>query len=710
MLVGMKSSDKPQNIGKLFPNCSGIVGTTRGTPTLRGCVGELFVGGHLVARGYLGRPELTQQKFVEYGLKGESLGRMFKTGDLVRMLADGTLEFMGRSDDQIKIRGIRIELGEINSVALKAHAHIKAVHTVAVKESAKDIKPTMLASFIVLETEGDLALNVQQCEILSNYKSVSNVLEAVNSACRDSLPSYMVPTFVIPITTIPLSPTGKADQGRLLGFVDAWRSTVKQTETEGAENETDWSDLELLVCETVSSVSTAPTSQISKASTIMELGIDSLNVIHLSRSLKRKNIDIAISDLLLHPTIAGIAKLAAKLSKSELSTSELEASNVMFDKLCEELVSSVKTNLSPSVPVIGAYPCTPLQSGLLFQSLKDNDMAYFNRFYFKVHDSVEVETLIHAWKQTIAQHDILRSHFIILPDSDNMVQYITSDEDGFICEIDTENDDLVNFIQERRDYATLENPLHISIIKTPTNTVVELSMHHAIYDGWSLDLLLDDVQRFYYGLTLPLRPPFRSLIQNIWSQDPAAAQKYWTDALNLSSPALFPKLTGLSTYSGSTDRYASRKCSVSLQLLEQVASSRSVSVQSIFQATWAKLVASYTGESDVIFGHVVSGRLVALDGVEDMVGPCFNTVPVRVNLDSCMTNAELIQMVHSFTVNSIPFQHTSLSSINSYAGNNGQPLFDTLFLFQRSTRRNKDVEALGKLWEPINTTSVTLQV
>lgn len=201
-------------IGKPLANTVVYVLDARQQLLPQGIPGELFIGGEGVARGYLGRGNLTAERFIVDPFSAQPGARMYRTGDLVRWLADGTLEYLGRIDNQVKIRGFRIELGEIESV-LSAHAGVKE----AAVTSREDVPGDVRIVAYVVPKEGD------------GYSEM-----VLRKHLRRSLPDYMVPQHFIELETLPLTPNGKVDRkalpAPLAAVVDARTIIAPRTDSE----------------------------------------------------------------------------------------------------------------------------------------------------------------------------------------------------------------------------------------------------------------------------------------------------------------------------------------------------------------------------------------------------------------------------------------------------------------------------------------------
>lgn len=278
MLPRMRANDKPSNIGPQFDNVGSYVfrpGTS--IPVLRGGIGELCVSGPLVGKGYLNRAELTKERFQDLPQYGD---RIYRTGDLVRILHDGSFQFLGRIDDQVKLRGQRLEIGEINEVIKQATPDVNEVATLVVKhpKQSKD----QLVSF-VSTTRNDK--KSRAVEIRASDDN-GTLLSSLKAACHTHLPGYMVPTHIIPLTCFPLSANNKADMKVLkslyqeLSLEDLQRLTsmTASQATNGVEEEK--------IINILTKFLGLTDSKISSWSSIYELGLDSISVIAFSRALR----------------------------------------------------------------------------------------------------------------------------------------------------------------------------------------------------------------------------------------------------------------------------------------------------------------------------------------------------------------------------------------------------------------------------------------
>ena len=264
-------------IGRPIANTQIYILDAYGEPSPIGVAGEIHVGGAGVARGYLNRPELTTERFVADAFAGKADARMYKTGDLGRWLADGTIEFLGRNDFQVKIRGFRIELGEIEARLLE-HPGVREAVVAAREDSPGDKR---LAAYYT----GDEAIGA----------------EALRAHLAAKLPEHMVPAAYVRLAALPLTPNGKLDRQALPapeGEVFAARSyEPPQGEIEEAVARI-WAEL-------------LKVERVGRHDNFFELGGHSLLAVQLVSALKQSGMDISLAQLFTHPTIERLARQGA---------------------------------------------------------------------------------------------------------------------------------------------------------------------------------------------------------------------------------------------------------------------------------------------------------------------------------------------------------------------------------------------------------------
>jgi len=275
---------RPSNIGHQFDNVGSYV-LEVGTETLvlRGGVGELCISGKLVGRGYLNNEALTKAKFPTLKEYDE---RVYRTGDMVRLMHDDSFEFLGRADDQVKLRGQRLEIGEVNSV-IRGSGDIEAHATYVLKHPKQQRQH--LVSFIVFNKSTVNNGQTLQVEI-GQFPKVEPVLDH----CRHHLPPYMVPTFIIPINMMPLTPNNKVDQALLRKLFESLGTETGQDCSILATNARKHLELdEQRIARVLSESFNIAIYDIRPNSNILELGLDSISTVRFARLLKASGFENA---------------------------------------------------------------------------------------------------------------------------------------------------------------------------------------------------------------------------------------------------------------------------------------------------------------------------------------------------------------------------------------------------------------------------------
>ncbi|KAJ5730217.1 uncharacterized protein N7483_004725 [Penicillium malachiteum] len=698
MLPRMRANDKPSNIGPQFENVGSYVlrpGTS--IPVLRGGLGELCVSGPLVGKGYLNRAELTKERFQELPQYGD---RIYRTGDLVRILYDGSFQFLGRIDDQVKLRGQRLEIGEINEVIKQATPEVNDVATLVVKhpKQSKD----QLVSFI---TKVDAQRKSRLVEIRVSDDN-GGLLSTLKAACHTHLPGYMVPTHIIPMTSFPLNANNKADMKVLKSLYQELSLEDLQNLTSMTTSQPVEGDQQEEIIAVLAKFLGPNQSDISSWSSIYELGLDSISVIAFSRSLREAGFPQAQASLIMkYPTVAGMASALQAFPKSSISLESLHKNakqgiQAFAHKNSHSVIESLQLNESDVQQIA---PCTPLQEGIIYHFLSSATPMYCSSFTFELDSGVDLERLKASWEQAQTRVQILRARFS--PSSDGYAQVILKNDVLPWFHIGVETESQIEDFQKKQldqwiaDLAGFSSKLwKVGVITSSEKSIMCLNMFHALYDGNSLALLLEMVSDIYHGEFKELQntPEFLDVLHlGPLCKDPRA-QSFWKEHLAYCQikPAFSPEesqetsLAQTATIS-STDH------------LDYLRKSLNTTDQAILHACWLLTLQQFYGHVPSL-GIVTSGRTIDVPGIENVVGPLFNTIPSNVQLRGLKSWAEVAQRCHEYHVSTMQFQYTALRDIVKWLGKSpDEPLFDSLFVFQREKITNNEILS-SQLWKPID--------
>ncbi|KAL6699421.1 non-ribosomal peptide synthetase, siderophore synthesis [Trichoderma pleuroticola] len=675
---------RPSNIGKQFLNVGSYV-FRKGTeiPVLRGAVGELCVSGRLVGKGYLNRKELTEERFPTLSEFGK---RIYRTGDLVRILHDGCFDFLGRADDQVKLRGQRLEIGEINHVIRTGVSEIKDVATIVIKHasSGKDV----LVSFLVGEQ--------QPKAVLSPLMDEMNLGAKANEACRAKLPGYMIPTYFLTLPYIPLSPNNKVEAKELkklfngLSHEQLMDLTAPKNAPRSVNGETGHKVMQIL-----SDFTGVSSEAIDGETSIFDLGVDSISALQLSTLFKDRGF-VACSPaiLLRNPIITDLtAALFEQLSSAHKDSRVKESQQLIqaYHHRYRALACSVLHLQGEDIEYIA--PCSALQQGIISKSVTDEIRGtYFNSFVLSLSSDASEERVKAAWTELVASESILRTAFINT--ADGYVQVTLKNQSLRWIEQNVQNDkDTKAFLDNQWQEWVQQNSEHVIapveaiLIKGPSSKKLVIHVFHAIYDGNSFDLMLQRLKSIYVGKPAASSPSFIEALSHgpLWRHDDCRSfweshLQGWTSSstLQLSSPH---------------DRATSETRIIDGSPLEDARKKQKVTLQPVIMALWASVLQKYYPDGLTV-GLIVSGRSIDLPGVESTIGPLFNTVPFFNKTLNGQSWASLIRKCSEFSTSILPFQHVPLKSIQKWCAG-GRQLFDNLFVFEVE-RETKDEP---NLWE-----------
>ncbi|KAJ1966699.1 hypothetical protein IWQ62_002300, partial [Dispira parvispora] len=342
------------------------------------------------------------------------------------------------------------------------------------------------------------------------------------------------------------------------------------------------------------------------------------------------------------------------------------------------------------------YTCAPLQEGLLFAMLKDPS-AYVVQSAFTIRGPLDKLRFKQAWEYVGQAHKILRTRFLLGggPKSNLNLQVVFKQFNAEWTEIDLDGVDpdaaeKAYVRDDRRRGFTISQPLvRFALFSiSPTHHRFIFTVHHALMDGWSSPLLVNQVLLAYSGKPQPARIGYDCYIETILAQDPVEARTYWVGTVGvnptpclLAGPKPWPSVTH-------TTRDNSLSCFVHHQLLDvsslqQFSQSQGITFATLLRAAWALLLHQYTGVTDVFYGVIVSGRNLPMDNVEHLVGLCVNNIPFRVPIDRDQLVSEWLAMVYKRATSTVQYEHCRLSDIQRWVGLGAESaLFNTVLVYE----------------------------
>ena len=570
---------------------------------LPGVVGELCVSGAGLSKGYLNRESITKKSFVPNPFKPGAL--LYRTGDYGRWLPDGNLDFLGRRDNQVKLRGYRIELDEVETCLLRNPAISDACALIRSNGSEEE-----LVAFVVADT------------IDTNE---------VRNFTLSRLPHFMVPSKIIQLDHLPLNSSGKVDRKALLAIpkeevLSQDTSTLPQSEQQQVILDL-WKEH-------------LQTEEIGTDSNFFELGGYSLKALRIVNAYSSKlDTKLTLQEFFAHPTIREQALLLTKKPSTKL--------------------------LSIPVTDLTHYPLSYSQRRLwMVSQFEEGARAYNVTVALQIHDPLKVDALSAALQAVVNRHDSLRTVFregssgeaiqLILPPNEVTVdlKHVFISDKNFEEEL---NEHIASM--DGHVFDLEQGPLMRTLLleRDAKTFVFVLTIHHIIGDGWSLEVFCRDLLNAYEN-TLngvdPLLPPLELQHKDfvVWQQQELLNEQdvhkaYWMGKLARPLPTL--EIPGekvrpiVQTYAGSSVKRSLEKSTV--DVLQGLAAKHDATLFMGVLACLKAFLSRYTGQHDVIVGVAVAGRN-HID-LKDQIGFFINTVALRTSFEPQQTIQQMIGKV-----------------------------------------------------------------
>ncbi|MCK4258418.1 MAG: non-ribosomal peptide synthase/polyketide synthase [Halanaerobiales bacterium] len=599
-----------------------------------GLPGELCTAGEGVGRGYLNQPELTNQKFVEDPL--EAGKKMYRTGDIASWLADGNLEFVGRVDNQVKIRGFRVEPGEIENQIL----------------TEPEIKECVV---IVKEIKGSKTICVFiKLGIKKEKEEFDLFVKDVKVRLSNKFPDYMIPTYFIQVDLMPLTLSGKIDRKSLPEInPDSHFSSKYQPPTNETEKK-----LATLFAQVLG------VQQVGIKDDFFELGGHSLKA----------------------------TSLASKINNE--FGNRITLRNIFEERTVEKLAQYLEKSKSSDYPVINKtaindyYPVSSAQKRMyLMQQMDEESIGYNMPGAVYIKDNLDIKKLERAFRKIIDRHETLRTYFIM---EDKEPVQIIANVDFQIELLEGKKDVIKEFF---RPFDLRQPPLlRVGLLELEDCYLMVFDIHHIVFDGVSMGILLDELMKIYAGQKLEeLKFQYKDFAvwQNKLSDSKLLKnqERYWMDKfsdeipiLNLPTDYLRPTVK---TFVGDTINLSlTEKLTRQLEELTQRFDS---TLYLTLLAVYNILLAKYTGQQDLLVGSPSAGR-GAHQELEKLIGMFVNTIVMRNYVDDEKSFADFLKEVKLNGLEVFENQDYQFEmlvdklEINRDLSRN--PLFDTMFALQ----------------------------
>jgi amino acid adenylation domain-containing protein len=675
------ATSRHASIGRPISNVQVYVLDARLEPAPPGVPGELYVGGAGLARGYLGRPALTAERFVPNAFSGEHGALLYRTGDAARYLTDGSVEFIGRLDQQVKLRGFRIELGEVEE-SLRRHPSVRDAAVIVREDDARDAR--LVAYFTARGAQEEAPMSSELRQHLAS-----------------ELPEYMVPSAFVLLERLPLTAAGKVDR-RALPAPGPSRPDLKAPY---AAPRTPTEELLASVWGQVLGV-----ERVGVNDTFFDLGGHSLLAAQIaSRAQEFFKVELPLSAFFESPTVAGMAE-------------RVEAATRRGQKF-----------QTPPIRRRTGHEDLPLsfaqQRLWLLDQLQPGSPAYNIPKFLRLRGHLDVPLLEHSLNEVVRRHEALRTTFesrhgsplqrihpamhVPLPVTD-LSHLPPAEREAEAARLLAE--------EARRPFDLAAGPLmRASLIRlSDEEHAFTLTLHHIISDGWSLGVLLRELSVLYAAGTrgeesplpdLPIQYADYALWQRSWLRGEALDRRlsYWRDRLSgapevLSLPAdrARPAAAG---WAGDAVRF-----DVSPQVadaLRREARKRGVTLFMLLLSAFKVLLWRHSGEADISVGTPAAGR--DRMEVEGLIGFFVNTLVLRTKVEGKESFSGLVARVReaclgAYQHQEVPFEklveELALSRSLAHA-----PLFQVMFTMGGQEPQLELGEVRAEPWEVMRETT-----
>ena len=667
------------HIGRPIANASVYVLDGHLRPVPVGVAGELYVGGSGVARGYLNRPELTAERFLQDPFNA---GRMYRTGDLVRWLPDGNLEYLGRNDDQVKVRGVRVELGEIES-------RLAALHDV-----------------------GEAVVQVREGRLIAWFTAQQPLhIDNLRAQLQAQLPAALVPVAYVQLDTLPLTANGKLDRKALPAPDQAALPTRDYVAPLG-EVETTLARIwaEVLQVE-----------QVGRHDHFFELGGHSLLAVSLIECMRKVGLSADVRVLFSQPTLAALA--AAVGSGREVQVPEnripVDCQRITADMLpLASLDQSTLDQVVAGVPggaanVQDIYPLAPLQEGILYHYIT---AAQGDPYLLQSHlafDSLErLEAFAYALQQVINRHDILRTG-VVWEGLAQPLQVVQCNAELSVQEVQVQGDVLAGlherFDPRRYRLDISQAPLiRLMYANDPANqrVVVVLLYHHIALDHTAFDVVLREMQGYLLGHAAPTAAPmpYRNYVAQARLGVSEQEHEGFFRAMlgDIDEPTLPFGLQDVRGDGSAIEQHRLRLADDLNRRLRAQARLLGVSTASLFHLAWGQLLAATSGRSSVVFGTVLVGRMQGGEGADRALGVFINTLPLRLDIDAQGARTA-VRATHERLSALLGHEHASLALAQRCSGVAAPaPLFSSMLNYRHrgAATRSQDAQ---QAWQGMQT-------
>lgn len=629
-----------------------------------GVTGELLIGGVQVARGYMNRSDLTEERFIRDPFSLNDSARVYRSGDLVRMRDDGVIEYLGRNDFQVKLRGQRIELGEIESVIEQCKGVIQCV-VLAREDRANDQR---LVAYLTTKEEG-----------IPDSKTIREKL-------RSALPDYMVPSSFMYLPIFPLTSSGKVNRKALPA---PEFGELEEGDLVAAENRIEEQLVEVW-CDILG------LNKVGVTNDFFDLGGHSLLGTQMFARIKDIfSVNISLRKLFEAPTIRQLAEIIQEETSS----------------------GNTQAKVQPRSPEEQAIASTQQQRVWYLEQIEPDSFAYNLPASFRLQGELNISALENALKTFTQRHDLLRASFkneaakLVLDIHDSIAIDLTPIPlaDFGAHDLDT----LKRVLREEaaKPFDSSQGPLFtVKLIRFDENDhILFFLIHHLVFDGWSFDILLKEMCSLYnayaQGLPNPLpllsvQYPDYAIWQKAWLESDSVTKQldYWKQKLGGDLPVLeLPLDKTRPSYQAHRAEGINFYLEEALLIdLDDVGNNQGATLFMVILGLYALMLYRYSRQTDLLISVPVTARNQM--EISGLVGPFVNRLVCRFEIDPQKSFSEWLKDIKKTVLEAMDNQDTQFETLvhalNPPRDAARPPLVQTLFSYQDVRNRGDQMDGI----------------
>lgn len=599
----------PKDIGRPLPTVKAFIIEQDGHRLVPlGAIGEICLAGPQLGNGYLGKPAQTAAVFLESRVEGVS--RIYRTGDLGRWLPNGNIECLGRKDNQIKIHGYRVELGEVEQAMLNSPSVRDAVVVLHEKNGK-----TQLIAFAMFSSAPKDGLSSPE----GSLEELKTLRESLGR-----LAHYMVPFAVIPLGSMPRLPSGKTNRRELKAMVDSM-STIHLSKY-GLNSSGDQGSIatpetkeQKILQQAWAAVLAIDSDAIGLESDFLSLGGDSIGAINLASRLRKEHYSLSVGQALACTKLENMA--ACMKYSNEGATLQKIFETPLDVQMAFEYGGLQRKDYER------IYPCPPGQAEFLSQGAREEQywtVMIVRRFAALA----DMDTWIELATKLAETNEILRTTFVerhsewygaVLKDATPVIAFEAVDDQA-------DKEAILEKVWQQRFTTGQPYLKYVVMCKPDGSKEIIIKMGHALYDGTLLHVFDDHFKNIQRGQQIPDYTPFHEFATHIWSSNKSRALEFWTDSNQRPTAFQYPRIenpaiehTHVHTTNLQLDAYATK-------------TGQTPSI--IFKAAYQIWLALQSGSHDASFDYLYTGRNVDLPNPQFINGTCANFLPLRSQIES----------------------------------------------------------------------------